>query len=108
MSGIEVSTIARLGLNPIIVVFNNYGYATERPIQDGPFNDLQVWQYSRFPEIVGGGTGVAVKTEDEFDQALDAAQAYTGGFTIIEVQLDPHDSSPALQRLAEGLAKKIR
>jgi 2-keto-3-deoxy-6-phosphogluconate aldolase len=51
---------------------------------------------------------VAVKTEDEFDQALDAAQAYTGGFTIIEVQLDPHDSSPALQRLAEGLAKKIR
>jgi len=108
MSGIEVSTIARLGLNPIIVVFNNYGYATERPIQDGPFNDLQVWQYSRFPEIVGGGTGAVVTTEDELDQALDAAQAYTGGFTIIEVQLDPHDSSPALQRLAEGLAKKIR
>lgn len=47
-------------------------------------------------------------TEDELDQALDAAQAYTEGFTIIEVQLDPHDSSPALQRLAEGLAKKIR
>ena len=108
MTGIEVSTIARLGLNPIIVVFNNYGYATERPIQDGPFNDLQVWQYSRFPEIVGGGAGAVATTEDELDQALDAAQAYTGGFTIIEVQLDPHDSSPALQRLAEGLAKKIR
>jgi indolepyruvate decarboxylase len=108
MTGIEVSTIARLGLNPIIVVLNNYGYATERPIQDGPFNDLRVWQYSRFPEIVGGGTGVVVTTEDEFDQALDAAQAYTEGFTIIEVQLDPHDSSPALQRLAEGLAKKLR
>ncbi|MFZ0010546.1 MAG: thiamine pyrophosphate-binding protein [Halobacteriota archaeon] len=108
MTGIEVSTIARLGLNPIIVVLNNYGYATERPIQDGPFNDLRVWQYSRFPEIVGGGTGAVVTTEDEFDQALDAARAYTEGFTIIEVQLDPHDSSPALQRLAEGLAKKLR
>ncbi|MGD0716706.1 MAG: thiamine pyrophosphate-dependent enzyme [Halobacteriota archaeon] len=108
MTGIEVSTVARLGLNPIIVVLNNYGYATERPIQDGPFNDLQVWQYSRFPEIVGGGKGTVATTEDELDHALDAARAYTEGFTIIEVQLDPHDSSPALQRLAEGLAKKIR
>jgi indolepyruvate decarboxylase len=51
---------------------------------------------------------VVVTTEDEFDQALDAAQAYTEGFTIVEVQLDPHDSSPALQRLTEALAKKIR
>jgi len=50
-------------------------------------NDLQVWQYSRFPEIVGGGTGVAVTTEDEFDQALDAAQAYTGGLRLLKSSL---------------------
>jgi TPP-dependent 2-oxoacid decarboxylase len=108
MTGIEVSTIARLGLNPIIVVLNNYGYATERPIQDGPFNDLQIWQYSRIPELVGGGRGTVVTTEDELDYALDAAREYTRGFSIIEVQLDPRDSSPALQRLTAGLAKKIR
>jgi len=108
MTGIEVSTVARLGLNPIIVVLNNYGYATERPLEDGPFNDLQVWQYSLIPEIVGAGKGTVATTEDELNHALDAAQAYTKGFTIIEVQLDPHDSSPALQRLTEGLAKKIR
>jgi len=47
-------------------------------------------------------------TEDELENALDAAQTYTEGFTIIDVQLDPSDSSPALQRLTEGLAKKIR
>ena len=108
MTGIEVSTIARLGLNPIIVVLNNFGYATERPMQDGPFNDLQGWQYSLFPDIVGGGKGAVVTTEDELDHALGVAQAYTQGFTIIDVQLDPHDSSPALQRLTEGLAKMIR
>lgn len=107
MTGLEVSTIARLGLNPIIVVLNNFGYATERPLQDGPFNDLQVWQYSLVPDIVGGGKGAVVTTEDELDHALEVAQAYTAGFTIIDVQLDPHDSSPALQRLTEGLAKKI-
>jgi TPP-dependent 2-oxoacid decarboxylase len=108
MTGLEVSTVARLGLNPIIVVLNNFGYATERPLQDGPFNDLQVWQYSLVPDIVGGGKGAVVTTEDELDHALEVAQAYTAGFTIIDVQLDPHDSSPALQRLTEGLAKKIR
>jgi indolepyruvate decarboxylase len=108
MTGIEGSTIARLGLNPIIVVLNNFGYATERPMQDGPFNDLQLWQYSLVPDIVGGGKGAVVTTEDELDHALEVAQAYTAGFTIIDVQLDPHDSSPALQRLTAGLAKKIR
>jgi len=108
MTGIEVSTIARLGLNPVIVVLNNFGYATERPMQDGPFNDLQLWQYSLVPDIVGGGRGAVVTTEDELDRALEVAQAYTAGFTIIDVQLDPHDSSPALQRLTEGLATKIR
>jgi TPP-dependent 2-oxoacid decarboxylase len=108
MTGLEVSTIARLGLNPIIVVLNNFGYATERPIQDGPFNDLQPWQYSRVPEVVGGGRGAIVTTEDELEAALEAAQRYVEGFTIIDVQLDPHDSSPGLKRLSESLAKKIR
>jgi indolepyruvate decarboxylase len=108
MTGLEVSTIARLGLNPVIVVLNNFGYATERPMQDGPFNDLQVWQYSRIPEIVGGGWGVVVTTEDELEQALKTAQADMKEFTIIDVQLDPRDSSPALKRLAASLAKKIR
>jgi TPP-dependent 2-oxoacid decarboxylase len=108
MTGIETSTIARLGLNPVIVVLNNFGYATERPLQDGPFNDLQPWQYSLIPDLVGGGRGVVATTEDELENALEAAQTYTEGFTIIDVQLDPSDSSPALQRLTEGLAKKIR
>ncbi|MGZ4881034.1 MAG: alpha-keto acid decarboxylase family protein [Halobacteriota archaeon] len=108
MTGIETSTIARLGLNPIILVLNNFGYATERPLQDGPFNDLQPWQYSLIPDLVGGGRGVVVTTEDELENALKAAETCAEGFTIIDVQLDPSDSSPALQRLTEGLAKHIR
>ena len=108
MTGIETSTIARLGLNPVIVVLNNFGYATERLLQDGPFNDLQPWKYSLIPDLVGGGRGVVATTEDELENALKTAQTYTEGFTIIDVQLDPSDSSPALQRLTEGLAKKIR
>lgn len=108
MSGMEVSTIARLKLNPIIIVLNNRGYGTERPLQDGPFNDLQLWQYSQIPEIFGGGIGLKVETEDELDNALETAQAHTDSFTLIDVQLDPYDRSPALERLTQRLAMKTR
>lgn len=38
MTGTELSTHARLGLAPIVVVFNNRGYSTERFILDGAFS----------------------------------------------------------------------
>ena len=36
MTGLELSTVARYGLNPVVIVLNNFGYGTERPMQDGP------------------------------------------------------------------------
>jgi hypothetical protein len=36
MTGMEVSTIIRFGLNPVIIVLNNKGYGTERPMLE-PF-----------------------------------------------------------------------
>ena len=38
MTGVEISTIVRLGLNPIIIVLNNDGYGTMRKIREGRFN----------------------------------------------------------------------
>jgi indolepyruvate decarboxylase len=49
MTGLELSTAARFGLNPIVIVLNNGGYATERFILDGPFNDITPWNYCRLP-----------------------------------------------------------
>ena len=45
MTGMEISTITRFALNPIIIVLNNTGYGTERPMLDGPFNDVLRWNY---------------------------------------------------------------
>ncbi len=107
MTGMELSTAARYGLNPIVVLLNNRGYGTERHMQDGPYNDLWAWRYSRLPEVLGAGKAFEVRTEDELEQALDAARGYTESFCLIEVHLEPLDRSPALQRLAERLAKKL-
>lgn len=54
MTGMEISTAVRYHLNSIIVLLNNRGYGTERRLLDGPFNDLQPWQYNAIPEIVEG------------------------------------------------------
>ena len=67
MTGMELSTIARCGLNPVVVVLNNAGYGTERHIHDGPFNDVLNWNYHRLPDLLGCGRSFLVKTESELD-----------------------------------------
>jgi indolepyruvate decarboxylase len=107
MTGMELSTVARYGLNPIVIVLNNFGYGTERQIQDGPYNDVQLWQYSKLPEIFGAGRGFVIRTEAELDRALTKAKKWEKSFCLLEVQLDAHDRSPALERLADRLAMRL-
>jgi indolepyruvate decarboxylase len=107
MTGMELATAARYGLNPIVIVLNNRGYGTERPMKDGPFNDLWPWQFHRVPEVLGTGRGFVIDTESELDEALRAAEQHTSCFCLLEVRLDPHDRSPALQRLAGRMAENV-
>jgi indolepyruvate decarboxylase len=106
MTGMELSTAVRMGLNPVVVVLNNHGYTTERTILDGPFNDILNWDYSRLPDLLKGGNGFHVRTVGEARQALETALADRKTFSIIDVDLEPHDTSPALDRLGERLGKK--
>jgi TPP-dependent 2-oxoacid decarboxylase len=108
MTGMEISTISRFGLNPIIIVLNNNGYGTERPMLDGPFNDLLPWNYYRIPEIIGDGKAFLIETEEQLEQALSVSEnIYSKELCILDVRLDVHDGSPALQRLTESLGKKV-
>ncbi len=108
MTGMEISTISRFALNPIIIVLNNNGYGTERPMLDGPFNDILPWNYYRIPEIIGHGKGFVIETEDQLEESLSAAERiYSKDLCVLDVHLDIHDGSPALQRLTEILGKKV-
>jgi indolepyruvate decarboxylase len=108
MTGLELSTAARLGLAPIVVVLNNHGYGTERVIADGPFNDILNWRFSRLPELLGAGQGFAARTVGEVRSALDAALANTESFSIIDVDLDVHEGSPAMIRLGRSLSLRVK
>jgi len=107
MTGNELSTIARYGLNPIVIVLNNGGYGTERPMLDGKFNDIFNWNYSRLPEIYNCGLGSKVKTEHDFVTALRRAIGDASQFHLIEVILGRDDRSDALNRMTQGLGARI-
>ncbi len=109
MTCLELSTIVRRGLNPIVIVLDNKGYGTERQLHPGDFeyNNIQPWNYSRLTEVIGGGTGYEVRTEGEFDQALAKAWADTSGLSLIQVHLPLDDCSQALARLGEKLGQKL-
>jgi TPP-dependent 2-oxoacid decarboxylase len=108
MTGMELASIARFRLTPIIVVVNNQGYGTERPMLDGRFNNIHRWNYSRIPEVLGAGRGYDIRTEDQLEQALLEAQEHKDSFCILDVHLDPEDRSLALVRLTNALSKRIK
>jgi indolepyruvate decarboxylase len=107
MTGLELATAARYGLNPIVIVLNNSGYGTERQMQDGPYNDLWPWRFHRVPDLLGAGRGFIVETEQQLDDALREARRHTKSFCLLEIRLGRSDRSPALQRLAGRMARSI-
>ena len=107
MTGMELSTSLKLGFNPIVMVLNNKGYTTERFLQEGPFNDIPNWNYHRLPDVLGGGWGFEVRTEGELEKAIQAALANTDSFSLLNIHLDSHDTSPALQRLAARMSEQL-
>jgi len=102
----ELSTHLDRKLNPIIFVLNNKGYATERAILDGPFNNIRDWNYDRITEMLGGGKGFRVTTEGELEDAVKQALA-SDTLCVINVVVDQKDISNALRRLTETYAKRI-
>lgn len=107
MTGLELTTALRQGLNPIVIVLNNKGYMTERFLLEGSFNDVLNWNYHRMPDLLGGGWGFEVRTETELEKAVSAALANKDSFSLLNVHLEPLDASPALRRLGERFAKRV-
>jgi indolepyruvate decarboxylase len=110
MTGMELSTIVRLGYSPVVIVLDNHGYGTERILHPGEwkFNEIHPWNYSALPEVLGGGTGYLVTTEGEFEQALSAAWRDRSGMSLIQVRIGVDDASRTLRRLAERLGQRVQ
>jgi indolepyruvate decarboxylase len=109
MTAQEVSTLIREHCPAIILIINNDGYLIERRLhKDGPYNDIQMWQYSRLPDVFDDGSfviGIRVITEEELEKAMKIAVLETNKLVLIEACLPNRDCSQGLDRLGNAFRK---
>lgn len=106
MTGLEMLSAVFHGVKPIVIVVDNGGYGTQRPMADGPFNDIPLLRSEELPKAFGLGNGVLCETEDEFNAALTKAVASDDLF-IIRARVPGDKFSPGLVRLTAALKKRI-
>jgi len=104
MTGTELSTAARVGLKPIVLILNNDGYGTMRKIRDGSFNLISRWNYGKICELVGGGEASVATTKGELDGAIRSAMG-SNTVRVIDVRIPRDDMSPQLANMSGELAR---
>ena len=108
MTAQEMSTIMRFGYKGLIVLLNNDGYVIEIKIHDGPYNNIQHWNYTDLVNAWKGreGKGKAwkVETEEELETAL-VEVAEFDGLAFVEAVLDKNNCNPKLLRWAAKVAE---
>lgn len=103
MTGIEMSTMAKEGMKPVIILLNNDGYGTQRHILDGPFNEIHRWDYTKITDMLRYGQSVRVDTKGGMEDALRKA-LHTDDLVFIEAVIPRDDCTRPLRRLGEQLA----
>ncbi|MDP3507336.1 MAG: thiamine pyrophosphate-binding protein [Candidatus Melainabacteria bacterium] len=107
MTGMEISTAVKMGLNPIVIVFNNASYAMLRFIdQQRDYFDLPRWDYTELAKAVGGN-GMQASSAADFKKAVSAAQKSDKMF-LIDAVIESEDISPTLRRLTDHFSKKVK
>ena len=105
MTGFELGNCKRLGIDPIVLVFNNTSWEMLRAFQpESRFNDLDDWQFAALAGGLGGD-GVRVTTKAQLHAALERAAATRGRFQLIEIMIPRGALSPTLARFVEGVKR---
>jgi indolepyruvate decarboxylase len=105
MTGWELGNCRRLGIDPIVVLFNNTSWEMLRAFQpESAFNDLDDW---RFAELAGaiGGEGRRVATRAELAATLEHAAATRGRFQLVEAMIPRGVLSATLSRFVAGVKR---
>ena len=109
MTAQELSTILRRALKPIIFLVNNNGYTIERLIL-GPasnYNDVNQWRYAEaasFFDTQDQSIAYRVRTEDELEDALEAARDREA-LVMIELVMSRLDAPGPLVNFAQRCAE---
>jgi indolepyruvate decarboxylase len=104
MTGVELSTAKRMGITPIVIVYNDGKYGTLEAMRPGLRSfDLSIWDYSAIAKAIGCD-GSAATTPQELNAALQCALSSKTPY-VIDAKISG-DRSSTLQRLGSLIGKK--
>jgi indolepyruvate decarboxylase len=107
MTGMDLGTARTHGLRPIVILFNNGGFATMQAIAGKkPYFSVAPWDYVRVAQSLGG-RGTQVQTRGALRAALKEALD-SRDFFLIEAVLSPTDISPTWKRIAREVHSRLR
>mgnify|MGYP000488114009 FL=1 len=106
MTGLESLHAVFHGIKPIVIVVDNKGYGTQRPMIDGPFNNIPLLRSELLPVAFGTGVGKLCENEEQFQEAITEAIA-NDDLYIIRACVPQGTHSAALTRLTDALRKKV-
>ncbi|MCX8102271.1 MAG: indolepyruvate/phenylpyruvate decarboxylase [Geminicoccaceae bacterium] len=103
MTGWELGNCRKLGIDPIVLVFNNRSWEMLRVFEpESRFNDLDDWRFAEAAAALGG-EGRRVATRAELAAALAAAVERRGRFQLVEAVIPRGAISETLRRFVEGV-----
>ena len=106
MTGLELGNARRLGLNPIVLVFNNAAWGMLKVFQpDAGYNDLALWRFAEIATALGG-VGRRASTRRELKEALAAAHADTGAWQLVEIMIPRGEYSRTLTRFVAAARQR--
>ena len=111
VSAMEIGTMLRYGVKPVVLVLNNNGYTIERMLSkssEDSFNDIMSMNYSKFARSFDADVwATKVKAEDEFDKALRVTQIMNK-LCYIEICTDKMDMPKLTKELIENFKNNTK
>lgn len=105
MTGFEIGNASKLGVKPIIVVFNNASWEMLRAFQpESKFNDLDTWNFAELANTLGG-RGQLVTSRDQLLPAFKTAFEDETKFQLLDIRLQRGEMSNTLSQFSNSVIK---
>ncbi|WMW65555.1 thiamine pyrophosphate-dependent enzyme [Nitratidesulfovibrio liaohensis] len=105
MTGMELGNCARLGIDPVVMVFNNASWEMLRVFQpETSYSAINTLDFAAFADALGG-RGHRVTTRRELASAFAAATTERGRFQLIDVRLEKGAISDTLANFVAGVKR---
>ena len=107
MCATELATLIRYHIPATVIILDNKGYGTERPMLDGPFNEVQEVDHVSLAKALGCVDAIQATSEIDVLDALQKLMTYQSGPTLLCVSLKRDDLSDALVSITQANRKNV-